>query len=208
MIVIGVTGSIGMGKSTAAAMLLDMKIPVHDSDACVHALLAANGAGVVPVGTAFPESYDHQTNSIDRKKLRAALGSDHEKWGELEKLLHPLVQASQQKFINDQRSKGIDMVALDIPLLFETGAETRCDYTVVISAPEFIQRQRVLQKMSEEDFAFRAARQMPDSQKRARADFVVSSGLGMAEMRAELEDVIRKIRSKGNGNNHLPTYGR
>ena len=208
MIVIGVTGSIGMGKSTAAAMLLDMKIPVHDSDACVHALLAANGTGVVPVGTAFPESYDHKTNSIDRKKLRSALGSEHEKWDELEKLLHPLVRASQQEFINEQRSKGGAMVALDIPLLFETGVEARCDYTVVISAPEFIQRQRVLQKMSEEDFAFRSARQMPDSQKRARADFIVPSGLGLAEMRAELEDVIRKIRSKGNGNNHLPTYGR
>ena len=208
MIVIGVTGSIGMGKSTASAMLRDMGIPVHDSDACVHGLLAANGAGVISVGIVFPEAYDKNTNAIDRKKLRAALGNDHDKWSELEKLLHPLVAASQQDFINDQRSKGVKMAALDIPLLFETGAEKRCDYTVVVSAPEFIQRQRVLQKMSAEDFAFRLSRQMPDAQKRALADFVVPSGLGMAEMRAALEDVVRKIKGKGNGNDHLPTYGR
>ena len=208
MIVIGVTGSIGMGKSTASAMLRNMGIPVHDSDACVHALLGASGAGVVPVGVAFPEAYDKNTNANDRKKLRALLGSDHAKWDELEKLLHPLVAASQQDFINDQRSKGVQMVALDIPLLFETGAQARCDHTVVVSAPEFIQHQRVLQKMSAEDFAFRLSRQMPDAQKRALADFVVPSGLGMAEMRTALEDVIRKIKGKGNGSDHLPTYGR
>lgn len=208
MIVIGVTGSIGMGKSTASAMLRDMGIPVHDSDACVHRLLAANGAGVVAVGTAFPEAYEKNTNAIDRKKLRALLGNDHDKWDELEKLLHPPVVASQQDFINEQRSKGVKTVALDIPLLFETGGEKRCDYTVVVSAPDFIQRQRVLQKMSEEDFVFRLSRQIPDAQKRARADFVVPSGLGMAEMRAALEDVVRQIRSKGNGNDHLPSHGR
>ena len=207
MIVIGVTGSIGMGKSTASAMLCDMGIPVHDSDACVHSLLAANGAGAIAVGTAFPETYDKNTNAIDRKKLRALLGNDHDKWNELEKLLHPLVVASQQDFINDQRSKGVKMVALDIPLLFETGAEKRCDYTIVVSAPDFIQRQRVLQKMSAEDFAFRLSRQMPDAQKRARVDFVVPSGLGMAEMRAALEDVVRAIKKKemNHDNGHFPS---
>lgn len=208
MIVIGVTGSIGMGKSTAAAMLMDMGIPVHDSDACVHRLLASGGVGVVPVGTAFPDSYDHKTTCIDRKKLRAALGGDHARWDELEALLHPLVQASQQDFINEQRAKGVKTVALDIPLLFETGAETRCDYTIVVSAPAHIQEQRVLQKMSAEDFSFRLSRQMPDAQKRARADFVVTSALGMAEMRKELEEVLRKIRGKSNGNDHLPSHRR
>ena len=208
MIVIGITGSIGMGKSTAAAMLSDMGIPVHDSDACVHRLLAPGGAGVTPVGIAFPKAYDKNTHSVDRRKLRAELGSDHAKWDELESLLHPLVLSSQQDFINEQRSKGVNMVALDIPLLFETNGQQRCDYTIVVSAPDFVQRQRVLQKMSEEDFVFRLSRQMPDSQKRALADFVVPSGLGMAEMRQELEKAVRKIRSKGNGNDHIPAHGR
>lgn len=208
MIVIGITGSIGMGKSTAAAMFMDMGIPVHDSDACVHQLLAGGGAGVIAVGTMFPEAYDHKTNSIDRRKLRAALGGDHGKWDELEKLLHPLVQASQQDWLRDQKNKGVRIAALDIPLLFETGAEARCDYVIVVSAPAHIQEQRVLKKMSAEDFAFRLARQMPDAQKRARADFVVSSALGMAETRKELEEAVRKIRSKSNGNDHIPSYGR
>lgn len=208
MIVIGITGSIGMGKSTAAAMLRGMGIPVHDSDACVHKLLSPGGAGVTPVGIAFPDAYDRKSDSIDRKKLREALGDDHAKWDELERLLHPLVRASQQDFINEYRAKGIELVALDIPLLFETGAEKRCDYTVVISAPAHIQEQRVLQKMSAEDFTFRLSRQMPDAQKRALADFVVPSGLGMAEMRQALEGVVRKIKGRGNGNDYLPSHGR
>lgn len=196
MIVIGITGSIGMGKTTAAHMLRDMKIPVFDSDACVHELLAPGGAGVVSVGTAFPEAYDKKTKSIDRKMLRAALAGDHEKWNQLESLLHPLVQAAQQDWLRDHKSKGVKMAALDIPLLFETGAEARCDAVIVVSAPDFIQNQRVLEKMSAEDFAFRLSRQMPDAQKCARADYVLNSGQGLAEMRKELENIVSDIREK------------
>lgn len=196
MIVIGITGSIGMGKTTAAHMLRDMKIPVFDSDACVHELLAPGGAGVVAVGTAFPEAYDKKTKSIDRRLLRAALAGSHEQWNLLESLLHPLVQAAQQDWLRDQKSKGVKIAALDIPLLFETGAEARCDCVIVVSAPDFIQSQRVLQKMSAEDFAFRLSRQMPDAQKRARADYVLNSGQGLADMRKELENIVSDIREK------------
>ncbi|MBI4031139.1 MAG: dephospho-CoA kinase [Proteobacteria bacterium] len=196
MIVIGITGSIGMGKTTAANMLRDMKIPVFDSDSCVHDLLAPGGAGVTPAGIAFPEAYDKKTKSIDRGRLRAALGGDHEKWNLLESLLHPLVQGAQQDWLRGQKGKGVKIAALDIPLLFETGAEARCDCVIAVSAPEFIQRQRVLEKMSEEDFAFRLSRQMPDEQKRMRADYVLNSGQGLAEMRRELQDIVSDIREK------------
>lgn len=196
MIVIGITGSIGMGKSTAAAMLMDMGIPVHDSDACVHKLLQPGGAAVAAALEAFP-GCGSDRNGIDRKALRAALGSDHAQWDILESILHPLVQASQQDWLRAQKSLGVKMAALDIPLLFETGAEQRCDYTICVTAPDFVQRQRVLKKMSEEDFEFRLSRQMPDAEKRQRADYVVQSGAGLAATRAALEAVVRAIRDNG-----------
>ncbi|HEY8191539.1 MAG TPA: dephospho-CoA kinase [Alphaproteobacteria bacterium] len=196
MIVIGITGSIGMGKSTAAAMFMDMGIPVHDSDACVHELMAPGGVATEAVLDAFP-GCGNSGDGINRKALRAVLGSDHAQWDKLEAILHPLVQESQQVWLRAQKSLGVKMAALDIPLLFETGAEKRCDYTICMTAPDFVQRQRVLKKMSEADFEFRLSRQMPDADKRARADYVVQSGAGKAEMRSALEAVVRAIRNHG-----------
>lgn len=195
MIVIGLTGSIGMGKSTAGQMLERIKIPVFDSDRSVHGLLSAGGAGVIPVATAFPEAYRKKTNDIDRVKLRGLLGEEHEKWDLLESLLHPLVQADQQDFLRAQNSKSVKIAALDIPLLFETGAEKRLDYTICLTAPAWLQRRRVLSRpgVSEEDFAFRLARQMPDAEKRRLADFVVQTGIGMAYTRRCLQKIINTI---------------
>jgi len=197
MIVIGITGSIGMGKTTAAHMLRDMKIPVFDSDACVHELLAPGGAGVVPVGTAFPDAFDKKRKSVDRDRLRAELRRDPGKLPLLEDMLHPLVQGAQQDWLRGEMSKGAKMAALDIPLLFETGAEARCDVVIVVSAPEFIQRQRMKERgLGDEDLALLLARQMPDAQKRERADYVLNSGQGLAEMRKELQDIVSDIRGR------------
>ncbi len=213
MIVIGLTGSIGMGKSTAANMLRDMGVPVHDSDAAVHELLAPGGAGVEPVRAAFPAAYDKATGGIDRRALGRAVFGDAASLRALESILHPLVQQSQQAFIRAQQRAGIKMVALDIPLLFETGAEARCDYTVVVSAPYEIQRQRVLARpgMTEEMFQQRLAQQMSDGDKRARADFVVQTGIGLAHTRQELAHVLRVIKKeKGwdHENHRFPTHDR
>ena len=198
MIVIGLTGSIGTGKTTAANMLREMGIPVFDSDAAVHELLGKGGRGIRPVFEFFPDSYDKKTESIDRRKLRDLLGKDHGKWDILESVLHPLVQEMQQDWMRAQRANGIAMAALDIPLLFETGAENRVDYTICVSCPPFMQRQRVLARsgMTEEDFAFRLSRQMPDAEKRLKSDFVVETGIGFAETRAELENVGRIIKDR------------
>jgi dephospho-CoA kinase len=213
MIVIGLTGSIGMGKSTAANMLGDMGVPVHDSDAAVHELLAPGGAGVEPVRAAFPATYDKATGGIDRKALGKAVFGDAASLRVLESILHPLVQQSQQSFIRAQQRAGIKIVALDIPLLFETGAEQRCDYTVVVSAPYEIQRQRVLARpgMTEEMFQQRLAQQMSDADKRARADFVVKTGIGLAHTRQELAQVLRVIKKEKGLNNdghRIPPYDR
>ena len=129
MIVIGLTGSIAMGKSTAAKMLVDMRgVVVHDSDAAVHRLY--NDPEVIDrVREFFPKSYDSKTGKIDKLKLREELGTDHEKWDTIEDILHPYVRASQQQFLQEQQRLGTRLVILDIPLLFETGAEERVDYT-------------------------------------------------------------------------------
>ena len=212
MIVIGLTGSIGMGKSTAANMLRDLGVPVHDSDAAVHELLAPGGAGVAPVRAAFAGVYDKATGGIDRKALGRAVFGDPERLRALEGILHPLVQQSQQAFIRAQQRAGIKIVAMDIPLLFETGAEQRCDYTIVVSAPYEIQRQRVLARpgMTEEAFQQRLAQQMSDADKRARADFVVQTGIGLAHTRQELAQVLRTIKAKGlhNDGHRFPSHDR
>lgn len=196
MIVIGLTGSIGMGKTTAANMLRVMGCPVHEADRAVHDILAGDGAATHAVAMTFPDAYDRKKNTIDRSKLRAALGDDPEKWQALEDILHPLVVASEMKFLRDAKNKGAKIAVLDIPLLFETGAETRLDYTICVTAPPFIQRQRVMsrQGMTEADFAFRLSRQMADVEKRARADFVVQTGLGRAHTGQALQKIVRSLR--------------
>ncbi|MGB4107524.1 MAG: dephospho-CoA kinase [Alphaproteobacteria bacterium] len=207
MIVIGLTGSIGMGKSVAAAMLESMRIPVHEADDEVHKLLAPGAAGALAVGKAFPyfgypQIYGRKTKSGARSIKRAALGkiifADDEKRKKLEKILHPLVRGAQARFIRKHTNLGAKMVALDIPLLFETGGESLVHYIFVVSAPYNVQRRRVLARPGMDEKKFRAIleRQMPDGEKRARADYVIHTGLGRAQTMKELKAALADIRKK------------
>ncbi len=197
MFIVGLTGSIGMGKSAAAAMLRDMGIPVHCSDEAVHELLGAGGSAVGLVIETFP-NVAGKDKSIDRKTLGAQIFSHTENRKKLESILHPLVVDSQRKFIADHARLHSKIVVLDIPLLFETGADARVDYIVVVSAPPFIQRQRVLARsgMTAEKFESILVLQMPDAEKRRRADFVVETGIGIAETRRALEKIIESLRKE------------
>src|SRR6185437_2192040 len=193
MIVLGLTGSVGMGKSTAAAMLRQLGVPVHDADAAVHRLLAPGGAAVAAVAAAFPGTA--VGSGIDRALLGKQVFGDAAALRRLERILHPLVRKSEQRFLKQARARRAPLVALDIPLLFETGGEKRCDAVVVVSAPAFLQRARVLARpgMSEERLRAILAKQVPDAEKRRRADFVVTSGLGRAPTFRGLRRVVRAL---------------
>lgn len=195
MIVLGVTGSIGMGKSTIAALLEEMGVPVHNADEAVHAALAPGGAAFEEVAVTFPDAWNKKERTIDRARLGAAVFADADQRRRLEAILHPAVRASQDRFLMAQKKTGRAMVALDIPLLFETGAERRVDHTLVASAPYLIQKRRVLGRpgMTEEKFAAILKTQMPDAEKRKRADFVVETGLGLAHTRRMLQRIIKEI---------------
>lgn len=191
MIVIGLTGSIGMGKSTTAAMFRDAGVPVHNSDETVHRLY--RGAAVEPVGAAFPGVV--RDGEIDRQALAAQVLGDRARLSLLESIVHPLVRAESDRFLATQRTAGTPMVVLDIPLLFETHAERRVDRIVVVSAPAEVQRERVLARpgMTEEKFAAILAKQVPDAEKRRRADYVIDTGRGLDAARAQVADVIAAI---------------
>lgn len=195
MIVLGLTGSIGMGKTTAADMLRAMGVKVHDSDAAVHALMAPGGAAVAEIARHFAQAVNPETGGIDRAVLRGLIGRDGAQWDRLEKILHPLVRRAQDDFLAACRAEGAAVAVLDIPLLFETGAEARVDRTICVSADAAVQRQRVLSRpgMTAEDFDFRLSRQMPDAEKRRRADFVVETGAGFEETRRALAAVLRAV---------------
>lgn len=193
MIVIGLTGSIGMGKSTVAKMIsAEYGAPIHDADAVVRELLGPKGAAVPIIRQTFPESYDKKAQQIDRAKLAAAVFGDDEKRKTLEGILHPMVRAAQQDFLRKNIRR--KYVVLDIPLLFETGGEVNCDYTICVTAPPHIQKQRALARgMTAEDFARRVAAQMPDVEKRHRADFVVQTGLSFSDTLKQIKKIMRQI---------------
>ena len=194
MIVIGITGSIGMGKSTVAEMIADeYNAPVHNADDVVRALLAPSGAAVADVAQTFPDSYDRKTKRIDRAKLAEIVFDDPEKKQALEDILHPMVRDVQKQFL--QQNARRKFVVLDIPLLFETGGEVNCDYTICVTAPYHIQRQRVLARgMAEEEFIRRLSAQMPDEIKRQRADFVVNTGISFADTLKQIKKIMCKIK--------------
>ena len=207
MIVIGLTGSIGMGKSTAANMLSHMGIPVHDSDAEVHRLLDYDREARTAIGTKFPyfkyfgiygRKDKNGVRKIDRKKLGALVFKKPKERKKLESILHPLVQKSQQEFLRIQKTTGRDLAVLDIPLLFETGADQRVEYTITVSAPSFIQRERVLSRpnMDEQKFQNILNTQMPDAEKCARSDYVLPTGLGRAHTMKELKKILFDIMEK------------
>ncbi|MEQ8967636.1 MAG: dephospho-CoA kinase [Azospirillaceae bacterium] len=195
MIVLGLTGSIGMGKTTAAGLLRRLGVPVHDADAAVHRLTARHGAALPAIALAFPGVV--ADGRLDRRALGARVFGDPAELARLEAILHPLVQTSSRAFLKRCAFAGRRVAALDIPLLFETGAEARCDLVVVVSAPALIQRQRVLSRpgMTPEAFAAVLARQMPDREKRRRADRVVPTGLGLRPTLQGLDAAVRLAES-------------
>jgi dephospho-CoA kinase len=195
MIVLGLTGSVGMGKSTAAAMFRRLGVPVHDSDAAVHQLLAQHGAAVKAVAAEFPGVLRTE-GGIDRAALGARVFGDAAALKRLEHILHPLVRQSQQHFLAASRAARRPLVVLDIPLLYETGGERRCDAVVVVSAPPFLQHVRVMARPGMTEPRFRAilAKQMPDAEKRRRADYVLPSGLGRAVTFRRLKRLVAELR--------------
>jgi dephospho-CoA kinase len=195
MIVLGLTGSIGMGKSTAAAVLRSFRLPLFDADQIVHRLLQANGAAVGPVVAAFPE-LGTGIDGIDRRLLGSRVFTDQAALARLEAIIHPMVEEAEKRFLAHAYARRTSIVVLDIPLLFETGSERRCDYVLVVSAPKFLQRQRVLRRpgMSERRFAAILEQQMPDAEKRKRADFVVSTGLSRNLSLRRLHAIVRILR--------------
>lgn len=180
MKIIGLTGSIGMGKSTAAAMLRRMRIAVHDSDAVVHDLLGKGGKAVAAVEAAFPGV--KRDGAIDRAELGRRVFGDAAGLARLEAILHPLVRAAERRFLAMLRRRHVRRAVLDIPLLFETGGEGRCDLVMVVSCPAFIQAQRVLARpgMSPARLDAILSRQLSDHEKRRLADAVIPTGLGRA----------------------------
>jgi dephospho-CoA kinase len=193
VITVGLTGSIGMGKSTTAEMFKAEGVPVYDADAEVHRLYAKGGAAVPLVEAAFPGVV--KDGAVDRAALSARVLGDPAALKALEEIVHPLVGASRAGFFEEARRAGAKMVILDIPLLFETGGETRVDKVVVVSASADVQRQRVLQRpgMTQEKFAAILARQTPDEDKRARADFVIDTGKGLDAAREQVRQVIAAL---------------
>ncbi|MBZ9759148.1 dephospho-CoA kinase [Mesorhizobium sp. ESP6-5] len=192
MIVLGLTGSIGMGKSTTARMFAEAGVPVHDSDETVHRLYAGKAAPLVEA--AFPGTT--VGGSVDRAKLGARVLGDAAALKKLEAIIHPLVRADADAFLARHREAGESLVVLDIPLLFETGGRGRVDKVVVVTAPAEVQRQRVLARpgMSEEKLASILARQVPDAEKRRLADFVIDTGEGLAAARAAVASIVAEIK--------------
>ena len=197
MIVLGLTGSIGMGKSTAATMFRDQGIPVFDSDVEVHKALAKGGAAVAAIDKNFPGTKTAD-NGIDRQKLGAAVFGNPEALRKLESIVHPLVRAQQVKFRKRCRAARYGLVVLDIPLLFETNGQRNCDATCVVSAPAFVQRQRVLARpgMTVEKFEAILAQQVPDVEKRHRADFVVPTGAGKNFALRRIRNIVSDLTAK------------
>jgi dephospho-CoA kinase len=179
MFVLGLTGSIGMGKSTAAAMFRRLGCKVHDADKTVHDLLKKSGAAYLAVAARFPEAVG-KDGEIDRKKLGALVFGDDVALKALEAILHPLVRRAEGQFLRQAKALRERLVVLDIPLLFETRGERRCDGVAVVTAPPFVQRARVLARpgMSEKKYQDILARQMPEGEKARRADWLLATGLG------------------------------
>ncbi len=192
--VLGLTGSIGMGKSTTADLFREAGCPVHDSDATVHALYS--NEAVAPVEEAFPGSV--RDGRIDRAALGERVIGDDAAMKRLEAIVHPLVAARRDTFLAKAHAARAPVAVLDIPLLFETGGERHCDAIVVVSAPEAVQRERVLGRsgMTPERFEQILARQLPDAQKRARAHFVVDTSRGVPAARRQVHDILRALAGR------------
>lgn len=196
MIVLGLTGSIGMGKSTTAAMFREAGIPVYDADAAVHAAYDVGGVAVGPVGEAFPGVV--RDGRVDREALRQQVLGKPEAMAKLNGIVHPLIGRSRAEAFAAAQASGADMIILDVPLIYETGGEKNMDAVIVVSAPADMQRERVLARegMSPERLDAILAQQLPDAEKRARADYVIDTGNGLEAARQQVLAVIADLRAK------------
>jgi len=194
MIVIGLTGSIAMGKTTASAMLRRMGLPVHDADAAVHRLFEKGGAAVGAIADTFPAAV--RGGAVDRETLGREVFREAGALKRLEAIVHPLVRADSDNFLHGCARRRAPLAVLDIPLLFETGRDGDCDVTILVSAPAFLQAQRVLRRpgMTERRLAEIRSRQMPDRSKRRLADFVVHTGLSRRETLRQLARIVKLLR--------------
>jgi len=188
MIVLGLTGSIGMGKSTTATLFAEAGVPVYDADAAVHRLY--EGEAVAAIEAAFPGTTAN--DKVDRNRLSARVVHDSAAMKRLEEIVHPMLGASRQKFLHDAEQSGAPVAVVDVPLLFETGGEKRVDAVVVVTTSAELQRERILARpnMTEEKLAAILARQMPDAEKRKRAHFVVDTSHGLDPVRARIKDIL------------------
>jgi dephospho-CoA kinase len=193
MKVVGLTGSVGMGKSTAAKMLRRMGIPVYDADAAVHRMMRKGGSAVAKVATSFPGV--ERDGAIDRAVLGQRVFGNEPAMKQLESIIHPLVREDEREFLAAMKRRNTKLVVMDVPLLFESGRQKRYDATMVVTAPAFVQRARVMARpgMTMARFAAIKARQMPDIEKRRRADFIIPSGLGRAVTWIYLRKAMRKL---------------
>jgi dephospho-CoA kinase len=193
MILLGLTGSIGMGKTTTAALFEAEGARVHDSDAAVHALYAPGGAAAAPVEAAFPGVT--RDGAVDREALARRLSNDPAALRRLERLVHPLVAADRDAFLARARAEGAKVAVLDVPLLFEAGFADAVDAVVVASASAAVQRARVMDRpgMTAERLEALMSRQMPDAEKRARADFVVDTGQGLEHARVQVRQILATV---------------
>ncbi len=193
MIVIGLTGSIGMGKTTTAQMFAEEGAPVWSADAAVHALYEEGGAAVAPLRVAFPEAV--VKGRVDRAKLSTIVHADRAAFSRLEAIVHPLVAHARTEFLDRARFSGRPAAVLDVPLLFETGSDRLVDAVVVVSAPEGVQRERVLSRPGMDDAKLAAIleRQTPDAHKREKADFVIDTSQGMDHARAEVRQILTTV---------------
>ena len=193
---VGLTGSIGMGKTETAKLFARLGIPVYDADEAVHALYGQGGAAVAPIAQAFRGVVTD--GRVDRAALAETLAGDPAKFQRLEAIVHPLVREAERAFLDAAASRGETLVVLDIPLLFETGGEARMDAVVVVSAPRSVQRARVLARegMTQEKLDTIEARQVPDVDKRAKADFVIETDKGLAHAFERVKEIVAELRKR------------
>ena len=191
MFILGLTGSLGMGKSATAKMFAEEGVPVHDADAAVHQLYESEATPLIEA--AFPGTT--AGGKVNRDKLAQRVLGDTVAIKKLEAIVHPLVRNAEERFLAEAERKGATVAVLDIPLLFETGGDKRCDAVVVVSAPAELQRQRALERpgMTEDKLLAILGKQIPDAEKRARADFVVDTSQGFDHARAQVRDILKAV---------------
>ena len=196
LFVVALTGSIGMGKTETAKMFARLGIPVHDADAAVHALYGKGGGAVAAIGAAFPGAVVE--GCVDRARLVHLVARDEKAFQRLEAIVHPLVLKERDTFLAEAMAKGVELVVLDIPLLYETGLDKTVDAVIVVSAAADVQRARVLQRpgMTLEKLEAIHARQIPDAEKRAKADFVIETDKGLAHAFEQVKRVAAELRGR------------